>query len=130
MAAVEAFVEEIEEAVGPIEVAIDINPGGDRNPVRPSSRQKVRVAILTTDDFDATEVDPLSVRFGPLGAISWRGRAQVEDVDRDGDADLVLRFDIVDAGFECGDTEASVTGTTWTGQAIEGTDAIVTVGYR
>jgi hypothetical protein len=48
---------------------IDIKPGGDPNSVNPGSRGVVSVAILTTEDFDATTVDPLLVEFGPGRAI-------------------------------------------------------------
>jgi len=42
----------------PLEVTIDIMPGSDKNPVNPTSRGVIPVAILTTEDFDAASVDP------------------------------------------------------------------------
>ena len=42
-------------------------------------------------DFDAWEVDPSTVVFGPLAAAP-HSHAQAEDVDDDGDLDMVLRF--------------------------------------
>jgi hypothetical protein len=44
---------------------IDIKPGSFPNSINPRSKGVIPVAILTTDTFDATTVDPLSVTFGP-----------------------------------------------------------------
>jgi len=88
------------------------------------------VAILTTETFDATTVDPLSVRFGPKEAREAHGKGHIEDVNGDGDVDLVLHFHIQETGIRCGDTLASLTGETFAGQAIEGFDSIKTVGCR
>lgn len=48
-----------------ITVDIDIKPGSFPNTINPKSERVIPVAILTTDTFDATTVDPLSVKFGP-----------------------------------------------------------------
>jgi hypothetical protein len=57
-------------------------------------------------------------------------QAALEDVDGDGDTDMILHFNTRDTGIQCGDTSASLTGETFSGQEIEGTDAITTVGCR
>lgn len=111
-------------------VDIDIKPGSDSNPINPNSQEIIPVAILTTGAFDATQVDPLSVEFGPNGAAETHKRGQVEDVDGDGDRDLLLHFNTQDTGIECGDTSATLTGVTLGGQVIEGTDSITTVGCK
>jgi DNA-binding beta-propeller fold protein YncE len=113
-----------------LEVAIDIKPGSDPNSINPKSKGNIPVAILTTGDFDATTVDPLSVEFGPDGATESHGRGHIEDVDGDGDGDLVLHFRTQDTGIQCGDTSASLTGETFGGQVIEGSDSINTVGCK
>jgi len=117
------------------EVAIDIKPGSDPNAINPNSRGVIPVAILTTSiapcdvlNFDATTVDPLSVKFGPGQATESHGKGHIEDADGDGDLDLVLHFKTQQSGIQCGDTEASLVGTTFGGQEIAGTDAIQTVG--
>ena len=88
----------------------------------------IPVAILTTPAFDATTVDVSTVRFGPGNASEAHGIGHPEDVDGDGDIDLMLHFRTQDAGIACGDTSATLTGETTGGQAIEGTDTFTTVG--
>ena len=105
-------------------VSIDIKPGSDPNSINRTSGQKIPVAILYTDTFDATQVDWETVVFGPEGATEFHGRAHIKDVDEDGDMDLLLHFNSRDTGIACGDTEATLTGETFDGQAITGTDAI------
>ena len=111
----------------PIEVATDIKPGSDPNSINLKSKGKIPVAVLTTDTFDATQIDFETVVFGPNSASESHGRAHVEDVDLDGDIDMVLHFHTQDTGIQCGDTEVTLTGETFDGQAITGTDAIKTV---
>ncbi len=124
----DAFVTKIGGFVAMVD--IDIKPGTRRNSVNLRSKGVIRVAILTTADFDASTVDPDSVRFGPAGAIEAHGRGHAEDVgdDGDGDADLVLHFRTQDTGIQCGDTAASLTGNTFGGQLISGTDSVKVVG--
>lgn len=88
------------------------------------------MAILSTNTFDATTVDPSSVKFGPDGATVVHGRGHLEDVNRDGKKDLVLHFRTQDTGIVCGDTSVSLTGKTSSGQAITGSDSIRTMGCK
>jgi uncharacterized repeat protein (TIGR01451 family) len=114
-----------------VPVVINFKPGSD-----PNSEQRLKgtaaVAILTTSageygtplDFDASLIDPLSVRFGPpgvfddpaLGATEQHGQGHLEDsleldeVTMDGDTDMVLHFKMQDAGFAGSETEACVKG--------------------
>jgi hypothetical protein len=53
-----------------------------------------------------------------------------EDVDSDGDFDLVLHFRTGATGIACGDDTASLTGETFEEQAIAGSDSVWTVGCQ
>jgi N-acetyl-anhydromuramyl-L-alanine amidase AmpD len=114
----------------PQEVTIDLKPDSEANSLNPESKGVIPVAILSTGDFDATTVDPLSVRFGPSGAAEAHGRGHIEDVDNDGDNDLILHFDSQATGIHCGNTSASLRGNTLSGQLIRGIDVITTVGCK
>lgn len=110
----------------PVAVSIDIKPGSDPNSINPRSKGVIPVAILTTETFDASTVDPTTVQFGPNGAAPVH--AALEDVDGDTDLDLILHFRTQETGIACGDTEAVLTGETTGGQAIQGSDSVNTVG--
>jgi len=111
-------------------ITIDIKPGSFPNIINPKSKGVIPVAILTTNTFDATTVDPLSVKFGPNGAMEAHRRGHIEDANGDGYLDLVLHFGTQAMGIQCGNTSASLTGNTFTGQAIGGSDSIKTVGCK
>ncbi len=104
-------------------VDIDIKPGSDPNSINTKSRGVIPVAVLTTNDFDATTVDVSTVAFGPAGAAPAHN-GHIEDVDTDGDNDLILHFRTQDTGIAVGDTEACLTGQTFDGVEIEGCDAV------
>jgi len=108
----------------PPRVTIDIKPGSDPNSINLCSKGVIAVAILTTEDFDASTVDPLSVEFGPDGATETHGRGHPEDVDGDGDEDLVLHFRTQETGIGRDDTEACLTGQTFDGLPIQGCDSV------
>lgn len=110
----------------PVEtLLIDIKPGSYPNSINPGSQGRIPVAILTNETFDATTVDPTTVRFGPNNAKA--AHSAIEDVDGDGDLDMILHFRTQETGIEHGDTEAILTGETRGGISIEGTDTIRTV---
>jgi hypothetical protein len=123
-----------------IPVEIDIKPGSDPNSINCKNQNGViPVAILTTNmaagesiDFDATTVDPLTVRFGRTGteAVETHGTGHIEDVDGDGDLDMVLHFRFGETGILCDDTEAILTGKTNDSKPLQGKDAIRTVGSQ
>jgi len=108
---------------GPTEVTIDV-----RSTINPRSKGVIPVVIFTTATFDATTVDPATVRFGPGNASEAHGTGHISDVDGDGDLDLMLHFRTQDAAIPCGATSASLTGQTFSAQAIQGTDTISTSG--
>jgi hypothetical protein len=111
-----------------LEPDIDIKPGSDPNAIDPEDEGLVQVAILTTETFDGLTVAASSVQFGASGASIVHRTGHLEDVDGDGDLDVVLHFHTQETGIQCSDTEASLKGETFDGQPIHGSDSIVTVG--
>ncbi len=111
-------------------VDIDIKPGSDPNSINCNNEnESIAVAILTTDDFDATTVDHTTVTFEGASEThvdkkTGAPKRHEEDVDGDGDTDLVLHFRLGDTDLDCESTEGTLTGETFDGQAIEGTDAV------
>ncbi len=83
------------------------------------------VSILTTDDFDATTVDGSTVTLGD--AAETHGKGHPEDVDGDGDTDLLLHFRQSEIGEldSCDGMSVPLNGTTFDGQAVTsgGSDA-------
>lgn len=103
-----------------IEVSIDIKPGSYPNSINLESRGVVPVAVLTTDEFDASTVDPVTVLFAGAAPLRWA----TEDVDYDGDLDLIFHFKTQELDLDMYSTEATLTGQTFDGIPIEGTDTV------
>ena len=108
-----------------METAIEIRPGSDSNPISLRSKGVIPVAILTTEDLDATQVYSATVRFGPDGARPEYHA--LEDVNGDGMLDMILHFRTQETGIQEGDTSATLTGWSYTDGAFFGSDAIITV---
>ncbi len=66
--------------------------------------------------------------FARAGAVPIRSALQ--DVDLDGDMDLMLFFRMEDTGILCGDKEATLNGLTQSGWSVTGTDTFVTQACR
>lgn len=111
----------------PSGMTIDIKPGTGDNAVNPRSNGVIAVAILTTDDFDATQVDPSTIAFGPAGASYAHRHPHVSDVDGDGDLDVVVHFWTQETGIAVGDTEACLSANLYDGTPVQACDDITTV---
>lgn len=118
-----------------VPVAINIKPGGNPNSVNIPA-DTVPVGVLTTRageyalplDFNATTIQPLTVRFGPRTAVyggtggspEAHNRGHIENVVertttpvervRDGDLDMMLHFASATSGLQRPDTEACAKG--------------------
>lgn len=112
------------------EVEVDVKPGSSANNINPNSRGVTPVAILTTEAFDASTVNWTAISFGVTGMETTPVHAGYEDVDADGDIDLILHFNTRNTGMACGESKVYVRGSTMTGQLIGGRDEVVTVGCK
>lgn len=108
-------------------VPIDIKPGSFPNSINPSRKGVIPVAVLSTITFNATTINPASVYFGAVGSEATPLHYAQEDVDHDGDMDLIFHFRTQATGIVCGTTAASLTGNTFSGQVIKGSDSVNTV---
>ena len=111
------------------DVSIDIKPGEYPNNVNPFSLGKLPVALLTTEEFNASLVDPESLAFMGATPLLWT----MEDVDADGDMDMLLHFSIPDLNFDLLVDEnihkyAYLYGKTINGTSIVGRDTILLFG--
>jgi predicted amidohydrolase YtcJ len=102
------------------EVAIDIKPGSNPNPINLKSNGVVPVALLATDDLDLSMVDPASVAFVGAAPKKWIW----QDVDGDGDLDMLFHFDTQSLGLTPTSTHATLTGLTYAGVVFQGTDTV------
>lgn len=119
--------EELTDILDRLAVQIDIKAGGFPNPVNLGSMGVIPVAILTTSreagesvDFDATEVDPSTVTF----ANARPAHSAIEDVDYDGDMDMIFHVRTQDAQLSCTDITARLYGKTVTGIEFFGRDPV------
>ena len=104
----------------PFLVEVDIKPGSRSNTINLGSRSALPVAILTNMEFDASDVDPDTVLFAGAAPVRWG----METVDRDEDLDLLLYFKIQELDLDATSTEATLTGETFSGMPIRGTDSV------
>lgn len=111
-------------------ISIDVKPGSFPNSINPRSNGVIPVAILTTPSFSAIDVNPQTVKFGVTGTESLPAHFSYEDVDNDGDTDLVAHFRTQTTGIVCSTTSVVLKGTTFANIAFTGTDSIKTVGCR
>jgi hypothetical protein len=104
-------------------VEIDVLPGDAANKIYPNKGGKFPVAVLSGATFDATQVDPSTVKFG-LGEAVPANPPIISNVDGFHGDDTTLKFLTEDTGIFCNDTEVTLSGETYTGEAFTGTDVI------
>ena len=85
-------------------------------------RNGIPVAILSSDTFNALDVDESSLRFGSTGDEDSliRCNSRAADVNHDGHPDLICHFDVTKADFQPGDADGIATGETNSGDAFKG----------
>jgi hypothetical protein len=108
---------------------IDIKPRENpENVIDLNKDRELKVAIVGATTFDALQVDPATINFGPIeaGSVSYKE----QDYNRDGFSDLILIFNLSETGIACGDTKATLTGETYSGEAIQGSDSFTVKSCR
>jgi hypothetical protein len=120
----------VEVGTPTLTVQIDVKPGSVTNPINPCSSGVLPIAVLSTSSFDARTVDPNTVMVG-TAHVRLTGRDGIatspEDVDGDGDLDLVVHVLTTELGLRQADVTLTLTGTTFDGRPIKGTDSIAIV---
>ena len=106
--------------VNPVPISIDVKPGAYPNPINFGSKGIVPVAVLTTDEFDASSLDPATVIFAGASPLRW----VLQDVDLDGDMDLLFHFNTQELGLDESSANAVLTGETFDGIFVEGVDSV------
>lgn len=102
------------------QVEIDIKPGSYPNSINLKSNGVVPVAVLTDGDFEAANIDPATVEFAEATPLRWT----YEDVDDDGDEDILFHFKTQELNLDENSTEAELTGQTNDGVDISGIDEV------
>jgi len=125
---------EVPEVPEVLQVAIDIKPGGHRNPINLKNKGKVWVAILSDATFNAATVNPSTVVFAGASPLLKRHKGlcvKLEDVNGDGLLDMVLHFKTEDLTLQPGETQACLTGQTFEPvKAFTGCDSVRTVKWE
>lgn len=111
-------------------VEIDIKPGSDPNSINLKDQGQLPVAILTTATFDVIQIVPESLQLGG-GAVNTRGAKKAlkravsyEDVDGDGDIDMMAFFSVPDLVLTEATTALELTGILTDGTHITGLDFV------
>ncbi len=118
-------------------IFIDLLPGIFPNRLDLSSTDPIPVAVLTTRDFDAATVDVRTLRLAgtppdpvfppdPTAPV----RSALQDVDGDGDVDLLTYFDPRGTSIGCRSRAAVLTGRDRTGEPLEGRDSVMVIVDR
>ncbi|HSA91891.1 MAG TPA: hypothetical protein VLE48_02690 [Terriglobales bacterium] len=111
-------------------VLIDIKPGSFPNNIGCNSRGVIPLAILSTEEFDATTVDPSTVELNGVKAkvVGKKGQSMchLEDVDSDGDTDMVCHIPTIDFLMDgCDISETAILrAQTSAGEHVVGQDTV------
>jgi subtilisin family serine protease len=104
-------------------VGVDVLPGDPANQVYPNKTGKLPVAVLSGPTFDATQVDPATLKFG-AGQAAPADAPVIANVDGQYGDDTTVRFKVNESGIICDDTEVGLSGETYSGDQFVGADSI------
>jgi hypothetical protein len=126
----------LQKVAPPPTAPVDIKPTSCPNPLNVKSKGVLPIAILGTDTFDATQVDPASVRLEGVAPLRWDledvatpfepfvGKEDAYDCTEegpDGYMDLTLKFDEQEVVAALGDvSDGDVLVLQLTGDLVEG----------
>jgi hypothetical protein len=114
----------VNEAFSPfLSVTIRVNP----STINLRSNAKIKVAILSTSMFDATSINPDTVKLSGALAETERNGTPIfsfDDVNDDGILDLVVTFRARDLQLTKADTQVVLKGQTFAGQLIKGVASV------
>jgi hypothetical protein len=112
----------------PQSITIDIRPGNQTNTIICTKLSTlIPVAVITTDDFDAVNLNPTSVTFeGANPSTKQKGKTgdNITDVDGDGDLDRLFYFVLGDTNLTCLSTIATLQGLTYENISVIGSDTV------
>ena len=112
-----------------VSVNIDVKPGTNQTIINVSSKGVIPVAILSTNTFNSSNVNPPTVKFGRTGTEASPRHWTIQDVNGDGLPDLVLQFSTQSTGLQAGDTQATLMGMTTDGTPFRGFATIETISH-
>lgn len=125
---------EQEQEPDPMPVPLDIKPGSDPNSVNLKSKGVLPVAVLSTDDFNVSDINVSTLLIGDPELTDGNGTAvspllyAIGDVSDDGLLDLALKFSIADlvsyGALGPDSMEGLLTGELLDGTPFEGFDSI------
>ena len=116
-------------------VDIDVKPGSDPNSVNVNTKGVLPVAIIGSDDFDATQIDPSSI-IGVTTSVDafvdafddeWFAtplRCSIDDVNDDGILDVNCKFSKEGLMLDCWTNGIIISGNLFDGTPFTGSDTI------
>jgi len=113
---------------GVIPVMIDIKPGDSENTIKLGTAGVIPVAILSSESFDATTVDPETITLAGA-SVRMVGKASrflcsEQDVNEDGRLDMVCQVETAQFLIEPGQSVAVLEAQTLDGRRIRGEDSV------
>jgi hypothetical protein len=124
----------------PPPATLDIKPGSCPNPINVKSQGVVPMAIVGTEDFDVSDIDPSTILIGGAAPIRWKiadvattfegELCDCHDAMGDGWMDLTLKFKTQDLVHLLTDpvVQLTLTAMLWDGTPLEISDCVKVVG--
>jgi len=107
-------------------VDIDIYPNRTPNRIYLNRNYTIYVAVLGNSEFNVTELDSSTVKFGLTGTEASPVRAPIlRDLNTDGFTDAMYGFQTFACGFALGDTEGALKGKLTIGTDVVGSDSVL-----